>query len=103
MKRSRNDNDSVTTSTMLDGQNINAFEIVFDSIPSSSEINYIIYVPNGNNIFEEIQKYQSELNSSTQTYQIKSLRVVPACWGCRNDRCGQDDHMELPYGCLANN
>ncbi len=34
-------------------------------------------------------------------YELKGLRPVEACYGCRFDRPAQRDHEEPPYGCLC--
>lgn len=51
----------------------------------------------GKDLQEILNKYLAAEN--WQLIKLLSIKIEKKCWGCRNDRPGQSDHMEVG-GCL---
>ena len=47
-----------------------------------------------------LRDQMSSLYEISKIYEITDIKRLSDCYGCANDRGGQNDHMECPTGCL---
>tara|TARA_R110001632_G_scaffold94050_1_gene199742 strand:+ start:2763 stop:3296 length:534 start_codon:yes stop_codon:yes gene_type:complete len=60
-----------------------------------------IEINDGQNLLEDIQTYMRSIyKEEMKECHVISIKQMSSCFGCRNDRPGQKEHMEENNGCL---